>query len=404
MKKILILSNSASGLYEFRNELVQNLLGANEVYISLPESEDDRYMIAFKNEGCHVLSTPFERRGMNPLKDYELLKAYKQLIKEISPDMVLTYTIKPNIYGGLACKGLKVPYMTNITGLGTAILGGGILSKALLMMYRAATSRARCIFFQNSSNMEYMTKCGIKGGGDIKLLPGSGVNLSAHPYMPYPSEDNGIEILSVMRIMKDKGIEELLDTIEIMGSAGDGSSDESDNHMCSDSSRRIHFTIAGSYEEETRSVYEPRIEKLTEEGKLTYLGFIDDMNPIYAGSHIIVHPSYHEGLSNVCLEAAACGRPVVTTDIPGCRETVTIGKQADVVSNEDYDNAESQKTQITDSGILCQPRSVDSLKDALENMLEMTSEEHEKMGRMGRKHIEENFDRNLVIRAYREYI
>lgn len=381
MKKILILSNSASGLYEFRNELIQNLLGANEVYISLPESEDDRYMVAFKNEGCHVLSTPFERRGMNPLKDYELLKAYKQLIREISPDMVLTYTIKPNIYGGLACKSLGVPYMTNITGLGTAILGGGILSKALLMMYRVATSGASCIFFQNSSNMEYMTKCGVKGRGDIKLLPGSGVNLSAHPYMPYPSEDNGMEILSVMRIMRDKGIEELLDTIEMMGSAGYDSVDESDSLMSKGKSRPIHFTIAGSYEEETRSVYEPRIEKLAKEGKLTYLGFIDDMNPIYARSHIIVHPSYHEGLSNVCLEAAACGRPVVTTDIPGCRETINTG-----------------------SGVLCQPRSIDSLKAAIKKMLALSPAQREDMGRIGRKHIEENFDRNLVIKAYREYI
>lgn len=363
MKKVLILSNSASGLYEFRIELIRNLLGNNEVYISLPEEPDDKYVKAFTAEGCHMLHTPFERRGMNPLKDIDLFRTYKSLIKDIKPDITLTYTIKPNIYGGLAAKSMAVPYVSNITGLGTAILGGGLLSKVLLCMYRVATSKARCIFFQNSSNMEFMKSHGVTGCGEVRLLPGSGVNLNAHPYIPYPSEDDEIKILSVMRIMKDKGIEELLQAADELGT------------------ERVSFAIAGNYEEETRSVYEPQIEKLIKEGKLIYLGFVDDMNPVYEKSHIIVHPSYHEGLSNVCLEAAACGRPIVTTDIPGCRETVD-----------------------KDSGILCQPKSAGSLVESLKKMLDLTSKEREAMGRAGRVHVEKNFDRNIVIKAYREYI
>ncbi len=375
MKKVLILSNSASGLYEFRIELIRNLLGNNEVYISLPEEPDDKYIMAFAEEGCHMLYSPFERRGMNPLKDMQLFRTYKRLIKDNKPDVVLTYTIKPNIYGGLAAKSMHVPYIANITGLGTAILGGGLLSKALLYMYRMATSKAKCVFFQNSSNMEFMKSHGITGRGEVRLLPGSGVNLDAHPYLPYPSEENGIEILSVMRIMKDKGIEELLNAIESLGSS------------------RVHFTIAGNYEEETRSVYEPQIEKLVKEGKLTYLGFVDEMNPIYEKSHIIVHPSYHEGLSNVCLEAAACGRPIVTTDIPGCRETVVTSDVTKITENDE-----------AASGMLCQPRTAESLTETLEEMLELTSTEREEMGKAGRTFVETNFDRNIVIKAYREYI
>ncbi|MBR5359964.1 MAG: glycosyltransferase family 4 protein, partial [Lachnospiraceae bacterium] len=376
-----------SGLYEFRIELVRNLLGSNEVYISLPEEPDDKYVKAFAAEGCHMLHTPFERRGMNPIKDIDLFRTYKSLIGDIKPDMVLTYTIKPNIYGGLAAKSLNVSYIANITGLGTAILGGGLLSKVLLCMYRVATSKAKCIFFQNSSNMEFMKNHGVCGSGDVRLLPGSGVNLAAHPYIPYPSEENGIEILSVMRIMKDKGIEELLQAIEELGTPGKqsvGGDRSEDNGLAADAegtSERVHFSIAGNYEEETRSVYEPQIERLVKEGKLTYLGFVDDMNPIYESCHIIVHPSYHEGLSNVCLEAAACGRPIVTTDIPGCRETV----------NER-------------SGILCQPKLSESLTESLKKMLDLTPEEREAMGKVGRTHVEKNFDRNIVIKAYREFV
>lgn len=383
----MILSNSASGLYEFRVELIRNLLGNSEVYISLPEEPDDRYVAAFTAEGCHMLHTPFERRGMNPVKDLDLLKTYKDLVKEIKPDVVLTYTIKPNIYGGLAAKSLGVEYIVNITGLGTAILGGGFLSKVLLCMYRVATSKARCVFFQNSSNMEFMKSHGVTGSGEVRLLPGSGVNLTAHPYIPYPPEDSGIEILSVMRIMKDKGIEELLKVIDELGTpkgwpvGSDSSTDAAGAAGVENSPVPVRFTIAGNYEEETKALYEPQIERLVQEGKLTYLGFVDDMNPIYERSHIIVHPSYHEGLSNVCLEAAACGRPIVTTDIPGCRETVD-----------------------EDSGMLCQPKSAESLTDSLRKMLELSKEEREAMGKAGRAYVEKSFDRNIVIKAYREYI
>ncbi len=388
MKTILILSNSSSGLYEFRNELIKNLLGDSEVYISLPEGEDDKYVSSFAKEGCHMIHTPFERRGMNPARDYGLYREYRALITKLHPDAVLTYTIKPNIYGGLAAKSLKIPYITNVTGLGTAILNGGILSRILLRLYGIATSKARCIFFQNSSNMEYMVSRGVRGTGNVRLLPGSGVNLDAHPYIDYPSEESEIEILSVLRIMKDKGIDELLDTVDKLAS-NEAVATDGEKTAGGDGVSRIHFTIAGAYEEESRSLYEPRIEELVRQGKLTYLGFVDDMNPVYGRSHVIVHPSYHEGLSNVCLEAASCGRPVITTDIPGCRETVCV------------EGDESGKGL---SGMLCQPKSSDSLIRTVEEMLKLTADERASMGRNAREYVAAHFDRSQVIRAYREQL
>lgn len=360
---ILILSNSSSGLYEFRNEVVEDLLSDHEVFISLPD--EDSYTKILADEGCHIFHTPFNRRGMNPIKDAILLFRYIVLIHRIKPKVVLTYTIKPNIYGGMACRLTHTNYATNITGLGTAIQGGGILSKILIRMYRVALNRAKAVFYQNEYNMEFMLRRGVSGREQSILLPGSGVNTIKHSYKPYPSEDKGVRVLAVLRIMKDKGIEEFL-------YAADRICDEFD----------AHFVLAGGYEDGARQEYEPQIQRLVEAGKLEYVGFCDRINELYESSHILIHPSYHEGLSNVCLEAAACGRLVVTTDVPGCRETVMPGE----------------------TGILFKSKDKNAAYNALVDILSMNSSEREHMGRRGRKYVEENFNRENVVRKYREVV
>ena len=201
---ILILSNSSSGLYEFRNEVVEDLLSDHEVFISLPD--EDSYTKILADEGCHIFHTPLNRRGMNPIKDAILLFRYIVLIHRIKPKMVLAYTIKPNIYGGMACRITHTNYAANITGLGTAIQGGGILSKILIRMYRVALNRAKAVFYQNEYNMELMLGQGVSGKEQSILLSGSGVNIVKHSYKPYPTEDKGLRVLAVLRIMKDKGI------------------------------------------------------------------------------------------------------------------------------------------------------------------------------------------------------
>ena len=360
---ILILSNSSSGLYEFRNEVVEDLLSDHEVFISLPD--EDSYTKILADEGCHIFHTPFNRRGMNPIKDAILLFRYIVLIHRIKPKMVLTYTIKPNIYGGMACRLTHTNYSANITGLGTAIQGGGILSKILIRMYRVALNRAKAVFYQNIYNMEYMLGREIACKCKSILLPGSGVNIVKHSYKPYPTEDKGLRVLAVLRIMKDKGIEEFLYTVDRI-------CDEYD----------AHFVLAGGYEDETRQKYEPQIQGLVEAGKLEYVGFCDRIDELYESCHILVHPSYHEGLSNVCLEAAACGRLVVTTDVPGCRETVIPGE----------------------TGMLFKSKDKKAAYNALVDILSMTSSEREHMGRKGRKYVEENFNREIVIQKYRKVV
>lgn len=361
--RILILSNSSSGLYEFRNEVVEDLLRDQEVYISLPD--EDAYTKILADEGCHIFHTGFNRRGMNPIKDAILMLRYISLIRRIGPRMVLTYTIKPNIYGGMACRLTHTNYAANITGLGTAIQGGGILSKALIKMYRVALNKAKAVFYQNEYNMDFMLGRGVGTKNQSILLPGSGVNITKHSYKPYSSEDKGVRVLAVLRIMKDKGIEEFL-------YAADRISDEFD----------AKFVLAGGYEEETRQEYEPQIQRLVEAGKLEYVGFCDKIDELYENCHILIHPSYHEGLSNVCLEAAACGRPVVTTDVPGCRETVIPGE----------------------TGLLFKSKDKIAAYKAIADILSMTSAERGTMGRRGRNYVEENFNRETVVRRYREVV
>lgn len=361
--RTLILSNSSSGLYEFRNEVVEDLLRDHEVFISLPDV--DAYTKILADEGCHIFHTRFNRRGINPIKDAILLLRYISLIRRIGPRMVLTYTIKPNIYGGMACRLTHTNYAANITGLGTAIQGGGILSKALIKMYGVALNKAKAVFYQNEYNMEFMLGRGVGNKNQSILLPGSGVNIYKHSYKTYPSEDKGVRVLAVLRIMKDKGIEEFL-------YAADRISDEFD----------AKFVLAGGYEEETRQEYEPQIQRLVEAGKLEYVGFCDKIDELYESCHILIHPSYHEGLSNVCLEAAACGRPVVTTDVPGCRETVIPGE----------------------TGLLFRSKDKNAAYKAITDILSMTSSERATMGQRGRNYVEENFNRETVVRRYREVV
>lgn len=364
--KILLLTNYANGLYLFRKELLLAFIeDGHDIFVSLPPDENVYKLRKLSLGGKHpeIIETPFERRGNNPVKDFGLFRAYLRLLRTIRPDRVLTYTIKPNLYGGLACRIKRVPYICNITGLGTAIENNGLLSKILLLFYRISMKRAKRVFFQNSKNLEFMNRHRI-AIHNSKLLPGSGVNLTEHPFEDYPSEEADICFLAVIRIMKDKGIEEYLQAARIM----------KDRH------KELKFYLVGEYEEESRGLYEPQIEELEGQGIIKYFGHVDNVEEIMAKSHIIVHPSYHEGLSNVLLEAASCGRPVLASDINGCIETFVEGK----------------------SGYAFRVKSAPALVEAMEKILLLPQSVRREMGIAGRKWIEENFNREIIIEAYRD--
>ena len=357
-KKVLILANNASGLYDFRNELLLRLLKEYEVHVSLPDEED---VPEIAEEGCIVHHTFLERRGMNPVKDSKLMLQYLKLMRQVKPDVVLTYTIKPNIYGSLCCRVLRVPYIVNITGLGSAFENEGMLRKLVVFLYKMALKQASCVFFQNSRNRDILKGFGIKGKKE-RLVPGSGVNLDRHIFEKYPGKEEPVKLLFVGRIMKEKGIDELLYAAEKI------------KQEFSD----VIFELAGSYEDD----YQELIEEKEKAGIVQFIGYHKIIHPFYKKASAALMPSYHEGMSNVVLEAAATGRPVLASDIPGCREGFDDG--------------------VTGIGFM--PRDSEAFYEAVKRFLKLSYEERKEMGKNARKKIEREFDRKIVVESYIEEI
>jgi len=353
--KILILANNETGLYRFRKELIKELVQSEyQVFVSLPL---DKMQKDIEDLGCKTIPIKLERRGTNPIKDSKLLLQYIRLILRLKPDVVLTYTIKPNIYGGIACRLCNIPYIVNITGLGTAIENDGLLSKLLLVMYKIALKNASQVFFQNKNNKEFFNSKSILKGG--KLIPGSGVNLEENIFETYPEEKEALSFLFVGRIMRDKGIEEFLTCAEITKKHHPG----------------IRFSLVGGYDDKS---YQARIEQLEELGIISTYGEQKDVHSFMKKHHAVILPSYHEGLSNVLLEASATGRPVLTTNIPGCSET--------------FEEAVS--------GYGCEPRSAESLVQIVEKFIHLPYNDKERMGIRAREYVQSRFDRRLIIDEY----
>lgn len=357
--RILILTNSGMGLYKFRKELLEELIKQNyEVYISLP---NDEYVPNLEKLGCKIIDTPVSRRGTNPLTDFKLLITYILMIKRKKPDVVLTYTIKPNVYGGLACRITKTPYITNITGLGTAVENKGLLQKITLMLYKLGIRTAACVFFQNRANQNFFIKERIVKN-NTKLIPGSGVNLEQFVLKDYPNDDENIRFLFIGRIMKAKGIDELLLAAK----------------KVKEMYPNVTFELVGFCEED----YERKLLEYEKLGIIKYHGQQNEVHSFINKSHATILPSYHEGTANVLLESASSGRPVLASRIPGCIETFD-------------ENV---------SGIGFDVKSVDNLVDAIIRFLNLPYEQKKAMGIAGRKKMEKEFDRNIVVNAYMEEI
>ena len=355
MSKILFLVNHATTLCHFRTELVDALLkDGHEIVISSPY---DPRLEPFREKGCELRDISLSRHGTNPFRELRLIVAYKRLLKHVRPDAVLSFTVKPNIYGAIACRTYGIPILPNITGLGGALENGGIIRTITIFLYRYAFRKTHTVFFQNTENLRFFKEKGILRGRHI-LLPGSGVNLTRFTPLPYPPRDT-VRFLFVGRMTDAKGIREYLDVAQAL--------------------RNIHpsleFHMCGSCEDG----YRPLLEQAEQAGVIHYHGEVSDVRPLLQAAHCVVLPSYHEGMANALLEAAASARPVIASDIPGCRETFDDGL----------------------TGFACQPRSATSLAEAIERFLVLPYEAKAAMGMAGRQKVEAAFDRRLVAEAYR---
>lgn len=349
--RILILANLDVGLYRFRKDLIKQLQEKNEVFLSVPKGEYQQY---FEGIGCKYIDTYIDRRGMNPITDIKLYFQYRKLLKKIKPDLVITYTIKCNIYGGMAAKISKVPYAVNITGLGSAFQNDGLLKKLVTTMYKIALSKVKTVFFENSYNKQVFLDSKIITEDKCTLLNGAGVNLDDYIILQ-PNNLESTNFLFIGRIMKEKGVEELFAVAQ----------------KCKENGINARFDFIGGYEDNYKDV----VEKLGENNIINYYGFQSDIVPFVQQSDAVILPSYHEGMSNALLEGAAMGKALLASDIPGCKETIIDGV----------------------SGYTFKKADVDDLYEKVVQFVNLPKEEKIEMGQAGRKHMEDVFDKKKVV-------
>lgn len=353
--KILILANHFNTLRIFRRELIKSLSeSGHEVVISIPTCDNENKEI-LESYGTKVVFTDFERRGTNPIKDFSLLRKYNKLIKEVKPDKVITYTIKCNIYGGYACKRANIPHYANITGLGSTFQSQGLIRKLVSFLYKTSLKRSRTVFFENEGNKNTIVNDKIIKESQAFVLPGAGVNLSEFCPTEYPLTEETVNFLFVGRIMQEKGVNEYFEAIKRIAPIYP----------------QARFDFIGWYEDN----YEETVKAMERDGLLRFHGFQSDVKPFIENAHCVVLPSWHEGMSNTLLESAAMCRPLITSNIHGCKEAVTDGY----------------------NGYLTEVRNSESLYNAIEKFILLSYEQKKEMGLNGRVFMENHFDKNMVV-------
>ncbi|MDT2848679.1 glycosyltransferase family 4 protein [Vagococcus carniphilus] len=354
-RRILILANHDLVIYNFRKELIQKLISEKyEVYISSPNGKRIDELVSMGCQFCELEN--IDRHGKNPIKEIKLLMEYKKLVKAVNPLCVLTYTIKPNIFGSIAARKYGIPCLSNITGLGSAVEKKSFLQFLTIRMYKYAFKDIDTVFFQNEENLTFFLDRQILTDS-FELLPGSGVNIEHFNYLKYP-DDDVVRFVFISRIMKEKGIELYLQAAKII----------------KNKYPNTEFHICGFCEER----YEKILEDYHKKGYIIYHGMVDDIKNVLKDTHCTIHPTYYpEGLSNVLLESSACGRPIITTDRSGCREVVT-----------------------NKNGFLIKENSSEDLIEKIILFLSLNFKEKRKMGENGRELIEREFNREIVVNEY----
>jgi len=356
--KVLIFANDNSTLYNFRRELLARLVGEGfDVIVALPAHPRNQ---AFRDLGCSVVELPLSRFGTNPITELGTVFTFWTILRKQRPDVVLTYTVKPNVYGGLVAQLCHVPHIATVTGLGTVFQSPSLLRRISASLQKFAFRKSQRVFFQNLDNLKAFRDLGIVDK-QSRVLPGSGVNLALHRAEPYPPDTGTTRFITVARIRQDKGYDELFTAIRAICAQRDG----------------LEFHIVGWYEDDS---YRDAVAQIQAECPVVFHSEVtqEEVHELIAGSHCLIHPSHHEGMANVILEAAAAGRPCIASDVPGCREAI--------------DNA------VT--GFLHPVQDATGLVSSIEQFLALPGESKEQMGAAARQKMEQEFDRELVVDHY----
>lgn len=359
MKKLIVIGNISSSTRVFRAELLKSLVNKYSVWLIAQFTPED--LKFFMDMGVKCIDLPIDRRGKNPLKDAVLLMGYFRDIRAIRPDLVLTFTIKPNIYAGLVCRWLKIKYIATVEGLGTIFnADASFVNRCVQKLYGLGIKQAKVVFYLNDHIRKVLLKLRVKEQ-QLRYTPGMGVNLDKFRLQPYPPE-HPFRILTIGRIMKEKGIGELLAAIdELVKLIPD-----------------LEWHICGAPEKGE----EHWLEDMSNRPWIKYHGVINDPRALYAITHAIVTATYHEGLSTVCIEASACARPVIGSNIYGVREIIAEGV----------------------TGFLINSENVKDIVDKIDKFYKLTNKQQSIMGCAARRKVEMEFDRKTVVNLYNKAI
>ncbi len=359
-KKIAIIINSSWNIYNFRKGLVHRFLEEGHEVVAI--TPKDKYVDKLVSWGIKHIPVELDGNSLNPVKDLAYLRQLKKSLKKEKPDIILSYTIKANIYGSLAAKSLKIPIISNVSGLGTTFLWKGWVRFAAVSLYNRAFRSTTFIFFQNTEDRQLFLEHVSIGHSKTGLLPGSGIDLSHFNSEP-PAFNKPTQILMISRLILEKGIHDYIEAAEKI------LKDRMD----------VEFQLLGKYNSDhKRSIEAEDFEKL-KLGKLVhYLGESDNVEDVISNADVVILPSYREGTPRTLLEAGAMSRPLIATDVPGCKEVISDGV----------------------NGFLCEAKNAESLANKIELFLSLTQDEKKVMALASRKLVEERFDEKIVINEY----
>jgi glycosyltransferase involved in cell wall biosynthesis len=363
-KKVAICLNASWNIYNFRLNLARALKKAGyEVVLIAPY---DKYSELLKKE-FEYYDIYMNNKGTNPIEDMKTLLEFFKLFKKIKPDVMLGYTIKPNVYGNMAAHSLGIKTINNIAGLGTLFSNGGILTKIAKFLYKISQKNSSQIFFQNREDYEMFTSENIVDKNKCDILPGSGIDTTK--FVPIETKKDGVfRFLLLSRMLWEKGVGEYVEAAKII----------------KQKYKNVEFQLLGFLDVSSRSaISKEQMDEWVKEGYVTYLGVSDNVKEIIAKVDCVVLPSYYrEGTPRTLLESASMAKPIITTDNVGCRNIV-----------DDEVN-----------GYLCNKKDVNDLIEKMEKMLNLSEEERKKMGEAGREKMIKEFDEKIVIDKYLQAI
>ena len=362
--KIVFSSNISWSIYNFRTPLLKSL--QKDGHIIYTVASKDKYADKLIDEGFFFDEVKLNNNSKNPFEDIKLVFQYYNLYKKIKPDVICHNAIKPNIYGTIAAKFLGIPVVNNISGLGTLFIKESLSTKIAKFLYKVSQRKADKVFFQNTEDYQEFLKNNLVKEGICEIIPGSGVNTEL--FIPKKNEERMLfRFIFIGRLLFDKGILEYIKALRILKKKYSN----------------FEGTMLGPiYQSNNTAITEENLKEWIKEGVVNYLGITDNIVEFMQEADCLVLPSYREGLSKVLIEASSVGVPIITTNVPGCK---------DVVVNE-----------VT--GLLCEAKNVNDLAMKMEEMLNYDEKKRKEMGLNARKRAIAFFDEKIIINQYKNAI